>query len=601
MALINCQDLHVDYAGRPLLDGVSVQIQRNERIGLVGRNGEGKSTLLSVLSGGLEPDAGEIIREAGTRVSLLEQQVPEGILGRTGDVIEVGFPGGTAEPYQVERICSLLNLEPEVPFQSLSGGLKRRTLLGRALAGEPDLLLLDEPTNHLDLDSIRWLEDFLLRFPGTLLFVTHDRSFLQKLSTRILDLDRGHLTSWACDYQTYLQRKEEFLANEEKEWALLDEKLTQEEAWIRQGIKARRTRNEGRVRALQALRAQRKARRERVGEVSLAIQEAGRPWKKVITAEHLSFSYPEKPIVQDLSTTILRGDKVGLIGPNGCGKTTLLHLLLGRLLPDSGTVKHGGSLEIAYFDQHREALPEDRSIQDAASASSHVTLGGERRHIVSYLQDFLFSPEQIRQKVSSLSGGERNRLLLARLFTRPANVLVLDEPTNDLDLETLELLEARLVEFNGTVLVVSHDRTFLDNVCTSTLVFEGEGVVREYVGGYSDWRRVVERRETVRREEESSRSASKASQGAGSPRPRTPSRSNRLSFNEQRELKELPGRIEALEAELENLHHRMAEPDFYREKPETIRKATEDAERLPQEIDGLLHRWAELEERNRDN
>lgn len=599
MALVNCQKLHVDYAGRPLLDGVSLQIRRNERVGLVGRNGQGKSTLLSVIAGDLMPDAGEIIREAGTRTALLEQQVPEGIEGTAGDVIRSGFPGGRAEAYEVERIGSLLNLDLRAHFQALSGGLKRRSLLGRALAGVPDLLLLDEPTNHLDLDSIRWLEDFLLRFSGTILFVTHDRTFLQKLSTRILDLDRGHLTSWACDYPTYLQRKEELLANEEKEWALLDEKLSQEEAWIRQGIKARRTRNEGRVRALQELRAQRRARRERTGEVNLTIQEAGRSWKKVITAEELSFEYPNNPIVRDLSTTILRGDKVGLMGPNGCGKTTLLHLLLGRLPPHQGRVKHGGSLEIAYFDQHREVLEEESSIQDAVSSGSHITINGERRHIISYLQDFLFSPEQARQKVSSLSGGERNRLLLARLFTRPANVLVLDEPTNDLDLETLELLEARLVAFEGTVLVVSHDRSFLDNVCTSTLVFEGDGLVKEYVGGYSDWRRVVERQEEARREEGSSRNASGRPQAPVREKPRSSS-SRRLSFNEKRELERLPAQIEALEKELDRLHRQMAGPEFFREAPETIRKATEDAERLPREIDELLHRWTELEERDQD-
>ncbi len=600
MALVNVQGLHVDYAGKPLLDGVSLQIQRNERIGLVGRNGEGKSTLLSVLAGELVSDSGEIIRETGTRVALLEQQVPDGVLGTVKEVIRSGFPGEEAESYEVERISSLLNLDPNTEFGTLSGGLKRRTLLGRALAGEPDLLLLDEPTNHLDLGSIQWLEEFLLRFPGTILFVTHDRSFLQKLSTRILGLDRGRLTSWACDYPTYLKRKDELLANEEKEWALLDEKLSQEEAWIRQGIKARRTRNEGRVRALHELRAQRRARRERLGEVNLTIQEAGRSWKKVITTEHLSFAYDAKPIVRDLSTTILRGDKVGLMGPNGCGKTTLLHLLLGRLSPHSGTVKHGGALEIAYFDQHREALEEDRSIQDSVAASSHITVNGERRHIISYLQDFLFSPEQSRQKVSSLSGGERNRLLLARLFTRPANVLVLDEPTNDLDLETLELLEARLVTFDGTVLVVSHDRTFLDNVCTSTLVFEGDGVVKEYVGGYSDWRRVVERKEEEDRREDASRRARTRSEPETRGKPKTPPSSRRLTFNEKRELEALPARIEALEAELEELHRRMAAPEFYREDPEIIRKATEDAERLPVDIDDLLHRWAELEERSQD-
>jgi len=593
MALVSCQNLSVGYAGRFLLDGVGLQIERGERIGLVGRNGQGKSTLLSVIAGELEPDGGEVIRESGTRVALLQQQVPTNLPGTVEEIIRSGAPHSEMKDHEVQRLCSLLQLESEQAFSAQSGGLKRRTLLARALASEPDVLLLDEPTNHLDLESIEWLENFLLRFQGSLLFVTHDRTFLGDLSTRIIDLDRGRLTSWDCDYPTYLLRKEELLDNEEKEWALHDQKLAREEVWIRQGIKARRTQNEGRVRALEALRAQRSERRGRTAEVNLTIQKAGRSWKRVISARGLKFDYPEKPIVRGLDTTIIRGDKVGLIGPNGCGKTTLLNLLLGRLTPDGGSVEHGGSLEIAHFDQHRESLDETQSIQNSVSDESYVTLNGERRHIVTYLQDFLFSSDQARQKVSSLSGGERNRLLLARLFTRPANVLVLDEPTNDLDVETLELLESRLVEYDGTVLVVSHDRSFLDNVCTSTLVFEGRGVVNEYVGGYSDWRRVA-----GRREEGLSRSPSTRSTLPPKQKPRTASPSNRLSFKERREWEGLPARIEALEVELNHLHVRMSNPDFFREGTEEIRTASEASQHLPKEIEMLFLRWAELDERS---
>jgi ATP-binding cassette subfamily F protein uup len=595
MALISCQNLHVSWGGRALLDDVGLQIEGGERIGLVGRNGEGKSTLLSVLTGALIPDSGEVIVETGIRIALLEQKVPGGMAGTVEDVVRTGLMGHEDRDHSIQRLCSLLKVDPAKEFSALSGGLKRRALIARALASEPDVLLLDEPTNHLDLGSIEWLENFLLRFKASLLFVTHDRAFLQNLSTRILELDRGRLTSWSCDYPTYLSRKEELLSNQEKEWTLFDKTLAKEEEWIRQGIKARRTRNEGRVRALKELRTQRAARRERVGQVRLSIQQAERSWSKVITTRELSFGYPDTPIVEKLSTTIVRGDRVGLMGPNGCGKTTLLNLLLGQLEPDAGHVKHGGSLEIAHFDQHRETLEEDKSIADNVSSGSHVTLDGQERHIMTYLQDFLFSPNQARQPVSTLSGGERNRLLLARLFTRPANVLVLDEPTNDLDLETLELLESRLLDYNGTVLVVSHDRSFLDNLCTSTLVFEGKGQVKEYVGGYSDWRRVVERQDSSDPAPAKGKKKSPAS-----PRPRTgdAGKPKRLNFNERREWEGLPGRIEELEKELVLLHERMGAPDFFKKDPEEIRKATEDSRRLPGEIEALFSRWAELDERN---
>ena len=595
MALISCQNLHVSWGGRALLDDVGLQIEGGERIGLVGRNGEGKSTLLSVLSGALIPERGEVIVETGVRIALLEQKVPGGLAGTVEDVVRTGLMGREDKDHSIQRLCSLLKVDPTKEFAALSGGLKRRALLARALASEPDVLLLDEPTNHLDLGSIQWLESFLLRFQASLLFVTHGRAFLQNLSTRILELDRGRLTSWSCDYPTYLSRKEELLSNEEKEWTLFDKTLAKEEEWIRQGIKARRTRNEGRVRALKELRTQRAERRERVGQVRLNIQQAERSWSKVITTRDLSFGYPDTPIVEKLSTTIVRGDRVGLMGPNGCGKTTLLNLLLGQLEPAEGTVKHGGSLEIAHFDQHRETLQEDQSIADSISSESHVVLDGERRHIMSYLQDFLFSPKQARQPVSTLSGGERNRLLLARLFTRPANILVLDEPTNDLDLETLELLETRLLDYNGTVLVVSHDRSFLDNLCTSTLVFEGKGRVKEYVGGYSDWQRVVERQAGAGGVPSPGR---KKSPPATRLRTDDSGKPKRLSFNERREWEGLPGRIEALENELVLLHERMADPEFFKGDPEEIRKASEASQRLPEEIENLFFRWAELDERS---
>ena len=597
MALLSCQDLRIAFGGRPLLDDAGLQVERGERVGLLGRNGEGKSTLLKIVAGLVPPDSGSVVFESGTRVALLTQEVPAGLSGTVADVLRAGATGHGDADHTAQRMASVLGLDLDARFEALSGGQKRRTLLGRALAAEPDLLLLDEPTNHLDVESIEWLEGFLARFSGSLLFVTHDRAFLQKLATRIVELDRGRLTSWACDYPTYLKRKDDLLAAEEKEWAVFDKKLAEEEVWIRQGIKARRTRNEGRVRALESMRAQRAQRRERVGEVKMAIQEAERSGRRVIVAEDVAFAWEGEPLVRDFSTTIMRGDKIGIIGPNGCGKTTLLNLLLGHLPPHSGEVKHGVALKVAYFDQHREQLDEAASVADAVGhGSDHVTLDGERRHVVGYLQDFLFSSERCREPVGNLSGGERNRLLLARLFTRPANVLVLDEPTNDLDAETVELLEARLVEYPGTVLVVSHDRRFLDNLCTSTLVFEGGGRVREHAGGYSDWKRVADARKAA---EPAQRGASgkKGGRSGGAPPTTPPAGPKKLTWAEKKEWEALPARIEALEAELEQLHTRMAAPDFFRSDPEEIRAATDRTQEIPGEIEVLFARWAELDER----
>jgi ATP-binding cassette subfamily F protein uup len=599
LALLSCRGLTIHFGDRALLDGAELQIDTGERIGFVGRNGEGKSTLLEVLAGALEVEEGTLVRSPGLRVSLLPQQVPPGLDGTVESLIRGGFPAGSGEDHEVQRLCSLLDLEGRQTFSSLSGGQKRRALLAMALAAEPDLLLLDEPTNHLDLGSIEWLEDFLARFQGSLLFITHDRTFLRSVATRILELDRGKLTSWACDYPTYVRRKEALLAEEERTWDLFDKKLAKEEEWIRQGIKARRTRNEGRVRALQQLREQRAQRRERVGTVRLNIQEAQRSGARVIEARRLGFGYEKTPIIRDLNTTVYRGDRVGIIGPNGCGKTTLLKLLLGNLLPDQGTVKHGIALEVAHFDQHREALDEGRTVAESVEmGSDFLVMDGKKRHVLSYLQDFLFSPDRAKEPISSLSGGERNRLLLARLFVRPSNLLVLDEPTNDLDIETLELLEARLMEYDGTILVVSHDRSFLDNLCTNTLVFEEPGVVREHVGGYSDWQRTVRSRTdggVANEREESSKKGKKTQATSG--KPKTSSKTDRLSYREAQEWAALPDKIEALEEELASLHEAMADPAFFKGDPEDIKEATARSEVLTTEIEVAYRRWAELDER----
>jgi ATP-binding cassette subfamily F protein uup len=600
MALISCQSLRIAFGGPRLLEGTNLQIERGERVGLLGRNGEGKSTLLNIIMGTVTPDAGEVVRDAGLRMSLVEQQAPEGLRGSALDVIRSGSLPGTAEDHHAERLCSLLHLDADQSFSSLSGGQKRRALLGKALVCDPDVLLLDEPTNHLDLEHIDQLESILLRFQGSVLFITHDRMFLQRVATRIVELDRGRLTSWACDYPTFLVRKDALLANEEKEWALLDQKLEREETWVRQGIKARRTRNEGRVRALQQLRRDHADRRERVGQVRLQVQEGGRSTARIVEAKRVSFGYEtsdssQTDVVRDFSTAIHRGDKVGIIGPNGCGKTTLLNLLIGELAPQKGTVKHGTRLEVAYFDQHRDELDARATVAEAVTGGNeYMAIGDDRKHIYGYLQDFLFSAETARQPVGSLSGGERSRLLLAKLFTHPANVLVLDEPTNDLDTDTLELLEARLVAYEGTVLVVSHDRTFLDNLCTSTLVFEGHGAFKEYVGGYSDWQRTVAAQDSEqvvasgdRGQSPTAKTRSKSDDG----------RSKKLSYKEKQEWRALPGQIEALEHELHLLQTRLADPEFFQEDAGEIRRVSQRAKEIPPEIDRVFERWGELDER----
>src|SRR3954469_14061601 len=495
MAIVSLLDVSLSFGGAPLLDRVNLQIDRGERVCLVGRNGAGKSTLMKVINGELKPDEGQVFRQAGAVFSTLRQEVPVGLTGTVRTVVE--GEGGAYEEHndwerhdRVERLLEGMGLPADQEFASLSAGQKRRVLLARGLVEEPQLLLLDEPTNHLDLESIQWLEEFLLDWGGAVLFVTHDRAFLKKLATRIIEIDRGQLIGWQCDYDTFLVRKQAVLEAEEVQRAQFDKKLAQEEEWIRRGVKAQRSRAQNRINALKQMRAEKAARRTRAGTAKIIAQEAERTGFKVITCENVSFRYEDRWIIRDFTTRIERGDKIGIVGPNGAGKTTLLRLLLGQLAPTSGTVEHGTKLEIVYFDQLRAQLDETMRVQDAvADGNATVTINGRTRHVISYLEDFLFEPGRARTPIKALSGGERNRLLLARLFTKPANVLVLDEPTNDLDAETLELLEDLLVEFNGTVLLVSHDRAFLNEVCTSLLVFEGDGKFVEYIGGYDDWQK----------------------------------------------------------------------------------------------------------------
>ncbi|PLY00548.1 MAG: ABC transporter ATP-binding protein, partial [Desulfuromonas sp.] len=491
MALISLRNIELAFGGPPLFENVSMQIDRGDRICLLGRNGTGKSTLLKLIDGMLLPDAGAIDRQQGLRVALLSQEIPQKIQGTSYDVVASGLPeSGDSSPQIVDQVLSRLKLDPEIPAANLSGGVLRRLLLARALATEPDILLLDEPTNHLDIESINWLEEFLLRSGITLVFVTHDRAFLRRLATRIVEIDRGRLFDFSCDYETFLQRKEELLHAEAVDWQRFDKKLGEEETWIRQGIKARRTRNEGRVRALKKMREERRQRRERLGTSKLNLLESDKSGRLVADIDNISFAYDEKIIIDNFSTTIMRGDRIGIIGPNGAGKSTLLKLLLGELDPESGTIKLGTNLQAIYFDQLREQLDPDKTVQqNLAGDQDTVMVGDQQKHVIGYLQDFLFTPDRARTPVRILSGGEKNRLLLARLFTRPANLLILDEPTNDLDLETLDLLEEMLADFNGTLFLVSHDRSFLNQIVTSTIAFEGDGRVCEYVGGYDDWLR----------------------------------------------------------------------------------------------------------------
>ncbi len=594
MALIGVRELSWGFQNPPLLEHISFQIEKGERVCLLGRNGTGKSTLLKLLSGEIFPDSGEVWRQQGLTVASLEQVVPRELEGTIFEVVAGGLsPKGPAavETHRIETVLSRTQLAPDIPFADLSAGMKRRTLLARALAGEPDILLLDEPTNHLDIETILWMEDFILRYVKTLLFVTHDRAFLMKIATRVLELDRGRLFSYACGYQTYLERRQAFLEAEEVQNNLLDKKLSQEEAWIRQGIKARRTRNEGRVRALFRLREARRTRRGKTGNVTLRVQEAARTGKLVIEADGVGFAYGDTPVVRDFSTLIMRGDKVGLIGPNGAGKTTLLHILLKKLPPQTGSVRHGTHLEIAYFDQLRIPLDEQKTVREnIVQGNDFVPWNGQQRHVVGYLQDFLFSPEKIRTPVQALSGGEKNRLLLAKLFAQPANVLVLDEPTNDLDAETLELLEELLFDFKGTVLLVSHDRTFLNRVVTSTLVFDEKARVTEYAGGYDDW--LAQRAEPIETSRPVPHDARKSV-----PRAKPP-KALKLGFQEKRELTGLPERIHTLEAEQEELYAAGADPFLYKKGKEEVLRIKTRLARVEREIEEAYLRWEELDEKD---
>jgi ABC transport system ATP-binding/permease protein len=636
MPLVTLDRVSIAFGHLPLLDEVAMQIDARERVSVIGRNGTGKSTLLKILSGEIPPDSGTVWRQPSLRVARLEQDVPLSAHRSVFDVVAEGHTHhleadeAWLREHHVELILSRLELAGEAIVDTLSGGWRRRVLLARALVGQPDLLLLDEPTNHLDIEAIQWLESFLAEYEGAVIFVTHDRAFLQRLATRIIELDRGKLTSWPGNYATYLRRKEESLANEQVLADKFDKKLAEEEVWVRQGIKARRTRNEGRVKALEAMRVERAARREQMGNVRLQVEQAEQSGKLVFEAKRISKSYAGAPIIRDFSTRVIRGDRIGLIGPNGAGKTTLLRMLLGELKPDEGEIRLGANVQIAYYDQQREQLDPERTVFDTVGEGNDtVTSNGRTRHVHAYLRDFLFSDERARSPVKALSGGERNRLLLARLFTRPANVLVLDEPTNDLDLETLELLEEQLVEWPGTLLLVSHDRAFLDNVVTSTFVFEGDGRVQEYVGGYEDWvrQRLAEKSGGSKKTRPTSDGEKRAGGSGGSNRlrqatalrrsdvkaertrptseapvekPKTTkiaSRLKKLSFKEQRELDELPAGIEALESEQRALVERIASPDFYKEGADTIKQSLAHVDELQRALAVVYARWGELDSR----
>ena len=599
MALISVQDVSIGFGGPRLLEEINFQIESGEWVGLLGRNGMGKSTLLKLIHGEILPHGGSIARQQNLRVAYLPQEVPQGLRGRVREIVESGLEAlgpGTLDDehqwqrqHQVEKVLSRMELDPDDRFEILSAGLKRRVYLARGLARNPDLLLLDEPTNHLDIDSIDWLEDFLQRWGGTLLFVTHDRVFLQRLATRIVELDRGKLFDWDCDYSTFVKRKEEMLSAEQSQNAVFDKKLAQEEQWIRKGIEARRTRNEGRVRALKRLRELRRERRELSGKLRMQISAENRSGRLVIEAENVSYSYGNKNIVSNFSTTIQRGDKIGIVGPNGSGKTTLLRILMGELQPLQGELRHGTNVEMAYFDQLRAQLDESKSVLDnVGQGRDTITINGRTRNLMGYLEDFLFTRDRVRAPISALSGGERNRLLLARLFTQPANLLILDEPTNDLDIETLEVLENLLLDYEGTLLLVSHDRAFLNNIVTSTLILDGNGHVNEYVGGYDDWHKQTEQLSDPKPLKPVS---------AASTEPKTDSKSvpRKLSYNEKRELADLPGRIEMLEAEQHQLTVKLEDPTFYQQEGAVITQAVNRLQELHEELSRAYQRWSELD------
>lgn len=603
MALISLQDVSLGFGGPRLFDGINLQIEQGEWVGLLGRNGMGKSTLLKLVNGDIFPQSGAVSRQQNLRVAYLPQEVPADVEGKVFDIVASGLdtpPSHDGHHWQgqlqVEQVISRMQLDADAKFETLSAGMKRRVMLARGLVRDPELLLLDEPTNHLDIASIDWLEGFLKRWGGTLLFVTHDRVFLQKLTTRIIELDRGRLFDWNCSYETFLERKEAMLTAEAEQNILFDKKLAQEEVWIRKGIEARRTRNEGRVRALKRLREQRLERRERPGKVRMQIQAEKRSGKIVIEVENVNYSIGDNLIVSDFTTTIQRGDKIGIIGPNGSGKTTLLRLLLGKLKPQSGSVEYGTNLEIAYFDQLRAQLDDSKSVLDnVGQGSDNVTINGRSRNLNVYLEDFLFSKDRVNAPISALSGGERNRLLLARLFAQPANLLVMDEPTNDLDVETLEILEDLLLDYEGTLLLVSHDRAFLNNIVTSTFAMDGSGSVTETVGGYDEWQKQNESAKTESKTRKPIVSLGNESQPSPEPSKKLSYKEQRALESQKRELAELPQRIEKLEADIHALTAKMGTPTFYQQDSAEITRVMDQLKEMQDELAQAYQRWEVLE------
>ncbi|MCL4109654.1 UNVERIFIED_CONTAM: hypothetical protein GTU68_055015 [Idotea baltica] len=625
MALLSLNQLSFTYSLPTLLNQVTLHVERGERIGLVGRNGAGKSTLLKLINREIPPDDGSIDLAPDVVVAKLSQEVPEKETRTAFGVAACGFDDlalavtdyrrlndqaayesassqlADAEQWDAaDRLDGLLE-EMQLPadddFSSLSAGMKRRVLLAQAMIRRPDILLLDEPTNHLDITSILWLQNYLTRFSGTLIFITHDRTFLQDMANRIVEVDRGRLFDWTCDYQTFLKRRDDLLAAEEQAQAQFDRKLAEEEKWIRQGIKARRTRNEGRVRALKKMRQERSDRRNKQGTAKVTLQEADRSGRLVAKVEGVTHGYDGVNLINDFSTTVYRGDRIGVIGPNGIGKSTILKIILGQLKPDSGNVKLGTNLEVAYFDQLRDQLEQGKSAREnIGEGKDELLINGRKRHVMGYLQDFLFEPARAHTRVEFLSGGERNRLLLAKMFSKPANILVLDEPTNDLDAETLDLLEETLTEFQGTLLLVSHDRSFINNVVTSTIVFEGDGVVDEYDGGYDDWKRQFDARKATGRLSDTSVFVNPAGAGASNKADATPSKSKtKLSYKEQAELDKLPLLIDELETKQAALQQQMADPAFYKEDRDTIAKTQKELDKVSAKLQTAFERWELLD------
>jgi len=628
MSLIRFDEVSLDFGDQKILTEADLAIEPGERICLIGRNGAGKSTTFKLITGELTPDRGEIVPKTGLVVSQLAQAIPDSGDMLVSDVVRSGLAGiqlllsdyekrsqsdldkaglrdleelhkqidahgGWHIEQRVETVVSDLSLPAEKRMSRLSGGWRRRVALAKALVQKPDILLLDEPTNHLDIITIKWLESVVYSYDGTVVFITHDRAFLQKLATRIVEIDRGKLTSWPGDFKNFLRRKEKALEDEATENARFDKKLEQEEIWIRQGIKARRTRNEGRARTLMAMREERSKRISRENAARISIEEAESSGRKVIRARNVNYRFDTEPLIEDFSIKIMRGDRIGILGNNGVGKTTLLRLLLGELEPQSGTIKHGTNLEIGYFDQMRESLDLEKSVaENVGDGRTYLKLNGKDRHVIGYLKGFLFSPKRSMMPVKSLSGGERNRIILAKLFTRAANLLVLDEPTNDLDMETLEVLEERLTNYNGTLIVVSHDREFLDNVVTSTIVFEENARVREYVGGYSDWVRQGHSLAEVDNPNAGSKSGKSMEQQANSRRPKKP------GYKESRELEQLPNRIEAMEAAIERLQAQIAAPDFYADGQEAAQPVLQELREKQKLLEDSVERWADLEQKH---